>query len=87
MIGAQARVVLAWIDNHRTIEPERLLSIHVVVRVVQIRAGLRRIELITIKAAICDWLLGNMGGTVHDVRQDQTVPMHGGRFRQSIRDV
>ena len=75
------------IDDQRAIQPQCLLTVDVVVRVVEIRAGLLCGEFVAIDLAVPYRLLGDVRRAVHHVRQDQSVPVDRRRVRQSVGDV
>lgn len=51
---------------------------------VEICAGLRRREFVAVHLIFSDRLLGDVRGPIHDIRQDQAMPMHRGGFRQAV---
>ena len=87
MIRLDARIGHRGVDDHRAVETERLLAVDVIVRVIEVRSVLHDGEFVVVDAAPFDRVLRDVRGAVHDVRQDQAVPVHGGALGQTVSDV
>ncbi len=84
MVGGDFVGPIGGIDDERAIKSKRLRAIGVRVGMIKIGAVLLDREFVIERFTRLDRFLRDLGGTVPRVRNNQTVPVNGGRLRQFV---